>query len=819
MPVGSTHIWVTGDASSVTNPPAGKVLIGADSIGGPYMKGPGTPGGTDGAITYFGVAVEMLQDMVGTMLTDSADVDFAYDDTGGTISLTIKPGADIYTQLGNHLSDATAAHAASAVSYDGSANLSAVDVEAALDELDTEKASTGSVSTVAGNLATHIGLGTDVHDASAISYAGSTNLSAANVEAALDELDTEKQPVDATLTGLAAVTMAANKLAYGNGPDTFALTDLTAYGRTLAALADATANTALLDLATTAAKGLMSAIDKARADNWFNSSVYNVMDNGISPANTDAQNLTAWNALMGIIEDNGTVWFPPGPIAYDFSSVCAIPSGKHLKIEGSSNRKSMIRTTSATANIFTCGDWYNEFEGLKFTSSVTRTGGAAILSGDNVGINVTNCDFDGMWDGILYTGGVNAGNLAVISRCNWTATTNRGLVIDGQNANTIVDSLLMDAPIGTYQAGFEINQCGSVIVSNCDFIRAVNNLKLNANVAPPGGIFSAYFVNCFFDTSPASSVKFMGSASNIQRIKFVNCWFAGSVTGCEFASTFSTLPTAIDFVNCDIFSNSSRGIYANGVQDFSVNSSRIAGNGVAGIETVASAAAVTKFNLQNNTIGPTAGIGGNGTGVLINAGTYGSVIITGNNVAGNNSNNNIINNAVVATTDLMQVINNAGHLIQGQNGSLAAPAVVPMTTETLVLATRLPAKSVAVGQVFSIRAVGVCSGANSNTWRVRVGAVGTVAGDTSIPFVGLAVLASTTNGRTWCDLDLVIRSIGAAGTVSVEGQVGASAVTGGAAQAAVTAPVVNMDNPWFIDITLATTVGTCAIQNAHCSAL
>ncbi len=48
-----------------------------------------------------------------------------------------------------------------------------------------------------------------------------------------------KQPLDATLTALAGLTIAADKLIYGTGADAFATTDLTAFGRSL--IDDATA--------------------------------------------------------------------------------------------------------------------------------------------------------------------------------------------------------------------------------------------------------------------------------------------------------------------------------------------------------------------------------------------------------------------------------------------------------------------------------------------------------------------------------------------------------------------------------------------------
>lgn len=57
---------------------------------------------------------------------------------------------------------------------------------------------------------------------------------------------TDAQPLDATLTALASQVTSANKLIYATGPDAFALTDLTAFARTL--LDDASAAAALTTL-------------------------------------------------------------------------------------------------------------------------------------------------------------------------------------------------------------------------------------------------------------------------------------------------------------------------------------------------------------------------------------------------------------------------------------------------------------------------------------------------------------------------------------------------------------------------------------------
>lgn len=113
-----------------------------------------------------------------------------------------------------HLSDTSDAHAASAITNTPAGNIAATTVQAALNELDTELSA--GIATANSNLTAHLNDTSDAHDASAISYAGGTGISATDVEAAIDELATEKMNLaGGTLTG--GLTMSGASIIEAEG--------------------------------------------------------------------------------------------------------------------------------------------------------------------------------------------------------------------------------------------------------------------------------------------------------------------------------------------------------------------------------------------------------------------------------------------------------------------------------------------------------------------------------------------------------------------------------------------------------------------------
>jgi len=133
-------------------------------------------------------ASEITYDPAGNPETSATDVQAALDDTG--------------TAVGDHKSDATGAHAGSAISNTPSGNLAATDVQGALDELQTDV----DTRALDSDLTAHETDAVGAHAASAISNVPAGNLAATDIQGAVDELQTDIDTGDTNLTNHAAAT-------------------------------------------------------------------------------------------------------------------------------------------------------------------------------------------------------------------------------------------------------------------------------------------------------------------------------------------------------------------------------------------------------------------------------------------------------------------------------------------------------------------------------------------------------------------------------------------------------------------------------------
>ena len=213
------------------------------------------------------------------------------------------------------------------------------------------------------------------------------------------------QPLDATLTALAGVTTAADKLIYATGSDTFTTTDFSAFGRTLVDDADASAarttlglvigtNVQAYDADLTAIAGLTSAADKGiqftgagtAATYDLTSFAKTLLDDASASAarttlgltiGTDVQAYDADLAALAALSGTNTIYYRSASNTWT-----AVTIGSGLSFSGGtlSYSGTLDATLTALAALGTAADKGIYFTGVDTAAEFTLTSaGRAIL--------------------------------------------------------------------------------------------------------------------------------------------------------------------------------------------------------------------------------------------------------------------------------------------------------------------------------------------------------------------------------------------------------------------------------------------------------
>lgn len=507
--------------------------------------------------------------------------------------------------------------------------------------------------------------------------------------------------------------------------------------------------------ATTALAGSMSAIDKTKLDNiWIDVTANSTAL--VSTANTGAQNITAINAILAAAPNGSTIYFPKG--IYLFNAAWTMPSKSFVFRGVGSNRAGSPATAytelqwnaNVGGTIITLAGsnnaWYTEFNNLTFTASVDQSAGFLLDANGNVGMNVRDCSMQGaggnFFGVINYGGGAgsNSANSTVVDNVNMSSFKDQGIRVNAAGSSLVISNCVIQGQWGTSTqcatAGVSGGWVGALQITDTDIIGAVNNLLFNPVLANSEVCASVFVSNTYLDNSFGSCLKISGTGATVRcrfdEVSFTTSSATTALSAVEIANSFAYAVggMGIDFINCNILNTfattgTTNGFLTSNTADYSISNCRIAGwtNGIQ--HTPNATAGRSQPMIVDNHIGTTGGFGVNTVGILLNAGTNGSLEILGNTMTGNTT--AITDNSTVTTTA------NNNRTIQKNLGfnpkSVVAQPAVPASTVAVFNSTGVDCTVYVKAGTLTVIAVGgvttgiaVGSGATGIAYSIPVAA-------------------------------------------------------------------------------------------------
>jgi hypothetical protein len=521
--------------------------------------------------------------------------------------------------------------------------------------------------------------------------------------------------------------------------------------------------TALLNAATTALKGLMSAADKTKLDGAFKDIV---ADFGADPTGTVDATTIIQTAVDSFSTSGGRLYFPVG--TYKMSGTVTIT--KPVILCGAGRAISNITITHATVDQFvlSTGAQSAGFEQLRLTGSTStiRTAGSAVNFGAIPNVYMQQCDILFHWTGVTSGGALQYIDDMNIREGGANAANGQAVLIQSTGDRYIRRLTTDQGSNPTGYAAIRIRECASCVIVDCNLIHSGNALDVVPNAGLGHAVASVLAIDTFFDTSVIGANITCATANDTaQRLRFINCWFSTHTTAGVVLGHANV--NSVDFIGCDFYQEP-HGIRADACTEWSVRSSRFAGCTTNAIRTTAGA--THSFTIADNFIGNGAGFGANAQGINVQAGAYARYQILDNRGLDTNTTPGIIDLGTVTYLATQKSIGtnlgvglNLGPIASGTTNLSIA------NTETEVIGLLMPANSLKAGSLFRFEGTGVQNNTttiSTTVHRIHMGPVATALASRGIYASWSLAMGATarTNIPFIIFGDLVIITIGAGGT-------------------------------------------------------
>lgn len=517
----------------------------------------------------------------------------------------------------------------------------------------------------------------------------------------------------------------------------------------------------------------------------------------------------AYTANVGAAR-GAQVYFPPG--IYLCNSALTSPNGDGIVFQGAGRASVTLNINFATGDFLalTSGKANCQVRGMQFNGNVARTSGAFINTNGANDVLVEDFQMTGAFEGIAVTGGSIKVTMENGTINSTVATGSAIRVENGAAGDTYIGPYLVFSNGVKPVAGIRIRQSGHFEIRGCNVTSCQSGLLIDPTAAEDvtyGFISDSLFDSCGVNgllINPANS-----ATARVRSLKFINSWFAGTVGGTGGAGAFLSTQGAaaivddLEFVACRFLNNQTHGLQHAFGTNVRLEGGTVAGNSAAssGVsDGINIAAGITDFTVTGGLRSGPVGTASNTQrwGMFVAAGASDRYTITGNNFIGN-----VTGGISDGGTGTQKIVTNNLPDVKGTGTltSLSAPVTTATTVETLMANARIAANAVSVGQTFRITLAGDTKVAGTLQFKVRVGAVGTVAGDAGVPFTGVVSASTAIGANTIFTAYLTVRSLGAPGTVVAVGSAALHPNSIINSATAVATASVTTTAVWFIDVT------------------